>query len=70
LLSPVGAGVLQQEMTQLGQGIRSTVFRVRNLGQAKKYFADRKIELIAGTAPGSIAIPAVANCGVLFEFTE
>ncbi len=70
LLSPTGPGALQDEMTQLGQGIRSTVFRVRDLAQAKAYFAARNIELIPGTAPGSIAIPSAANHGVLFEFAE
>jgi hypothetical protein len=70
LLTPTGDGPLRREMEQVGQGIRSTVFRCRDINQARRYFTDRGVQLIAGTAPGSCAVPPAANLGILFEFSE
>jgi hypothetical protein len=70
LLTPTGDGPLRREMDLVGQGIRSTVFKVRDVNQVKKYFANRRVDLIAGTTPGSVAIPPKANLGILFEFSE
>lgn len=70
LLTPLGDGPLQRELQQTGQGIRSAVFRVRSLGQARDYFIARSVPLVPGTAPESFAIAPEANRGVLFEFAE
>jgi hypothetical protein len=70
LLSPTGDGPLRREMDLVGQGIRSTVFRARDINQVRRYFANRRVDLIAGTAPGSVAVPPQANLGILFEFAE
>src|SRR5262249_47034038 len=70
LEAPTGDGALRREMELVGQGIRSTVFRTRSLEQAKRYFNDRKVPLIDGSAPGRFAVAPEANRGVLFEFSE
>lgn len=70
LLAPCGEGPLQRELQRIGQGIHSAVFRVRSLDQARRYFTDRDVELVAGTAPERIAVAPKANRGVLFEFSE
>lgn len=70
LLSPTGPGPFQRELQKNGEGIRSMVFRVVSLEKAKTYFADKGVRVIAGTAPGSIAIDPEDNRGVLFEFAE
>ncbi|MFI5046063.1 MAG: VOC family protein [Acidimicrobiia bacterium] len=70
LVAPDGDGPLHQHLVEHGEGIRSTVFGVRDLGQARDYFAARGVELEPGTAPGAFAIPAEHNRGVLFEFSE
>jgi hypothetical protein len=70
LLTPSGDGPLRREMQLVGQGIRSTVFKVRDIDQARQYFVGRGLQLIPGTAPGSFAIPPAANLGILFEFSE
>lgn len=70
LLTPTGAGPLQRDLHQTGQGLRSTVFRTRDLDQARRYFTERGLELIDGTAPDSFALNPAANRGILFEFAE
>jgi catechol 2,3-dioxygenase-like lactoylglutathione lyase family enzyme len=70
LLAPTGAGELQQHLLDHGQGIRSTRFRVRSLEQVRRYFRDRGVELVPGAAESSLAVPADANLGVIFEFAE
>ncbi|MBX3510526.1 MAG: VOC family protein [Hyphomonadaceae bacterium] len=70
LLAPTGPGPLQAELQRTGQGMRSLVFRVTNLKKAARYFKQRGVSVIDGTAPGSIAVPAEANLGLLFEFSE
>jgi hypothetical protein len=70
LLAPTGDGPLRRELEQVGQGIRSTVFRTRDINQARRYFTDRGVPLIPGTAPGSFAVAPQANLGILFEFSE
>ena len=68
LVAPDGDGPLQQHLQDHGEGIRSTVFGVRDLDRARAYFAERGIELVPGTAPDTFAIPAEQNRGVIFEF--
>ena len=70
LVSPVGDGPLQRHLLQHGEGIRSTVFGVRDLDQAQRYFREHGVELVPGGAPDTLAIPTELNLGVIFEFSE
>jgi hypothetical protein len=70
LVTPDGEGPLQQHLVEHGEGIRSTVFGVRDLAVARRYFRDRGVDTVSGTAPGTLAIPPEQNLGVIFEFSE
>jgi hypothetical protein len=70
LLTPTGPGTIQAHLRDHGQGIRSTIFRARDIGVARRYFEARGIELEPGTAPEAFSVPAKANLGVIFEFQE
>lgn len=70
LLTPTADGELARHLNRYGDGIRSTVFGVSNIDQAKRFFAERGLPTVSGGTPGSIAVPAEANLGVLFEFAE
>jgi hypothetical protein len=70
LITPVGDGAMQRHLHRCGNGIRSTLFRVHDVGQAKRYFAERGIDLVAGDGPDSWSIPAQHNLGVIFEFSQ
>ena len=70
LLTPTGDGELARHLYRYGDGIRSTVFGVADLDQARRYFEERGQTVRPGYAPGSIALEAEANLGVLFEFSE
>jgi|HubBroStandDraft_1064217.scaffolds.fasta_scaffold51371_2 catechol 2,3-dioxygenase-like lactoylglutathione lyase family enzyme len=70
LISPTGAGPIERFLARYGDGIRSTVFGVRDLAQAERYFAERGVTLHPGDAPGSLAIAPEDNLGLLFEFSE
>ncbi len=70
LVTPVEDGVMQRHHARYGDGMRSTVFAVRDLGQAQSYFADRTITLQPGDAPDTLAIRPEENRGLLFEFSE
>ncbi len=70
LLSPVGAGPIESHIARHGDGIRSVVFKVRDLEQARTHFAGRGVELQPGDADGTLAISPSANRGLLFEFAE
>jgi catechol 2,3-dioxygenase-like lactoylglutathione lyase family enzyme len=69
-LTPTGDGPLAQHLHRMGDGIRSTVFQVRDIERAKGYFAERGVGLVPGDADGAWAVPAKLNRGVMFEFTE
>lgn len=70
LQTPTGEGELARHLYRYGDGIRSTVFGVRNIDQAKRYLEDRGLPVTSGSTAGSIAIPSAANLGVIFEFAE
>ncbi|HLM17151.1 MAG TPA: hypothetical protein VK549_04975 [Acidimicrobiia bacterium] len=68
LVAPDGDGPLQQHLQEHGEGIRSTVFGVSDLDRVRSYFAARAVDLVPGTTPAMLAIPAAQNRGVIFEF--
>ncbi len=70
VISPDGPGILLDHMHRYGEGIRSTVFGVGSIDQARDYFAQHGVEIEPGSMPQSIQVPAPDNCGVLFEFVE
>lgn len=70
LQTPVAEGSLSAHLDRYGEGIRSTVFGVASLSRARDYFIERHVIPVPGGAPGSIAIPAEQNLGVIFEFAE
>ena len=68
LVAPDGGGPLAHHLAAHGEGIRSTVFGVRDVHRARAHFTERGIEVVPGTAPDAFAIPADRNRGVIFEF--
>jgi hypothetical protein len=70
LISPIGPGPMERYLARYGDGIRSTVFAVRDLDQARRYFTERGVMLNAGDAPDTLSIAPEYNLGLLFEFSE
>jgi hypothetical protein len=70
LLTPVGNGELARHIHRHGEGIRSTLFGVNNIGNATRYLSARGLQTVLGGAPGAVAVPAEANLGLIFEFAE
>jgi hypothetical protein len=70
LVTPDGNGVLREHLLRHGEGIRSAVFGVRDVEQARRYFDERGVPLIPGTTDGGFAVPAEVNRGLIFEFCE
>jgi catechol 2,3-dioxygenase-like lactoylglutathione lyase family enzyme len=58
------------DVAAMVEGIRSTIFGVRDIEQARRYFADAGVALVPGSAPGRLAVPAADNLGIRFEFAE
>jgi hypothetical protein len=70
LIAPVGPGTLERHVARWGDGIRSVVFKVRDLEQARSHFARRGIQLRPGDADDALAVLPADNRGLLFEFSE
>lgn len=70
VIAPVEDGPTQRELARYGAGIVSTLFGVRDLDQARRYFADRNVALVPPLSKGAIAVPPEANLGLRFEFAE
>jgi hypothetical protein len=70
LLTPIHKGPVEAHLARYGDGIRSCVFRVKDLPVAESYLRQGGIELHDGDAPGSLAVAPADNCGLLFEFSE
>lgn len=70
LLAPTREGVISRHVARWGDGIRSTVFRVKDLQRACAYFEGKGVGLVPGDAPDTLAIRPEDNCGLLFEFCE
>jgi catechol 2,3-dioxygenase-like lactoylglutathione lyase family enzyme len=70
LLTPVGPGPIERYLARYGDGIRSTVFAVEDIGRARRHFAERGISLQPGDADGSFSVGPENNLGLIFEFSE
>jgi catechol 2,3-dioxygenase-like lactoylglutathione lyase family enzyme len=70
LLAPITDGVIGRHVARWGDGIRSTVFQVKDLEEARSYFKGKGVDLVGGDAPDTLAIRPEDNCGILFEFSE
>jgi hypothetical protein len=70
LLTPTADGELARHLYRYGDGIRSIVFGVTSVDQARHYFTERGLPTVRGDAPNTIAVPGEANLGLMFEFTE
>lgn len=68
LLAATGDGVLRDHLLRHGQGIRSAVYNVKDPEETRAWLKASGIEVVEGSYPGSIAVPAAANLGVMFEF--
>lgn len=68
LLAPVAGALAARQIERYGEGILSTVFGARDLDRARRYFAERDVPVIPGSAPDRIAIPPEYNLGLLIEF--
>ncbi|MCU4182849.1 VOC family protein [Acidiferrimicrobium sp. IK] len=70
LLAPTGPGRIGDHLARYGDGIRSTVFQVRDLDDARRYFQTRGVGTEAGDDEDAFALPIGATRGVRFEFSE
>lgn len=68
LLTPTSEGQLDRHLRRYGDGIRSTVFGVRDIDQAQRFLTERGLSIVPGSAPGTIAVAPEDNLGVIFEF--
>jgi hypothetical protein len=69
LIAPNGDGPLLDHLLTHGEGIRSTVFAVTDLDPVRRHFAELRVDLVPGTLPGALAIPAEQHLDVLVEFS-
>lgn len=69
LMSPTGAGTIEQHLRRYGDGMRSVVFGVADLEAVANHFAGHRIELVPGDHPDALAIRPEDNRGVMMEFT-
>jgi catechol 2,3-dioxygenase-like lactoylglutathione lyase family enzyme len=70
LIGPTGPGPIERYLARYGDGIRSTVFAVLDLEQARRHFASRDVSPHPGDAPDTFAIAPEDNLGLRFEFSE
>jgi catechol 2,3-dioxygenase-like lactoylglutathione lyase family enzyme len=70
VLQPTGDGPVASYIAQYGERIRSTVWKVADLGKVRTYLTGQGFDLVPGDAEGALAIPPAQNKNLLFEFTE
>ena len=70
LMAPTGEGAIQAFLERYKQHMRAMVFEVKDMRAVEKYLQSKGVDLVAGDAPGSRAIPPEQNHGLLFEFAE
>ncbi len=70
LLAPTGDGPVADYLARYGARIRSTVYRVADLGRVERHLTGQGFSVTAGDADDALAIPPAQNKNLLFEFTE
>jgi catechol 2,3-dioxygenase-like lactoylglutathione lyase family enzyme len=70
LLAPTGDGPVGRYLERYGERIRSTVFRVLDLGRTEAALADLGLSVVDSATGDAIAIAPEQNKNLRFEFTE
>ncbi len=70
LVAPTGNGIVQDHLNRCGDGIRSAVFGVKDIEQARRHLMAHGMVCEPGSGPGRLAVPADGNAGIMFEFSE
>jgi len=70
VLTPTGDGAVADYLARYGERIRSTVYRVADLGRTEAHLAAQGFTTVPGDAHDARAIPPAQNKNLLFEFTE
>jgi catechol 2,3-dioxygenase-like lactoylglutathione lyase family enzyme len=70
LLAPTGDGAVADYLARYGARIRSTVYRVADLGRVERHLRAQGFSIVAGDADDTLAIVPEQNKNLLFEFTE
>jgi hypothetical protein len=70
LQAPTGEGPVARHLARYGDGLRSVVFRVKDLHRAVRHFAGHGITLVPGDQPGTLAVPPGRNRGIMMEVAE
>jgi catechol 2,3-dioxygenase-like lactoylglutathione lyase family enzyme len=69
-LAPTGSGQISAFVDRYGGRIRSMIFEVDDLDAVRRYCDERRIALVGGDAPQSVAIVPDQNVGVMFQFEQ
>jgi catechol 2,3-dioxygenase-like lactoylglutathione lyase family enzyme len=69
-LSPSGPGALADYIDRYRPQIRGITLQVESLDAVEKHLAANDLTSVPGDAPGTIAIAAEKNYGVLYQFSE
>ncbi len=68
IMTPFAPGAASEHLRRYGDGIRSVVFAVADLEQARRYFGGLGRTVHPGDADDAIALAPSDTCGVMFEF--
>ncbi len=67
VLAPTGPGPIERHVAR-GEGIRAVVFEVEDLDRTREYLVARGVDVTAGDAEDTLAVPSPHNRGLAFEF--
>lgn len=70
LMTPEGAGGLQDHLNRFGDGMRSTILGIADPAAAKRHLSDAGLRIVPGSDPDRFAVAEEDNLGILFEFTR
>lgn len=67
-LAPAGDGAIRSFRNRYGERIRALILTVKDIDAVRAYFDAKRVPLVAGDVPGSVAIVPDQNLGVLYQF--
>jgi catechol 2,3-dioxygenase-like lactoylglutathione lyase family enzyme len=70
LVSPSGAGSIEDHLNRYGDGIRSMTLKVVSLARAREHLDSVGIQALEDDDRATLIVPAAQNCGLLFELSE